>query len=261
MLLDLEGQFPGNVKIIKFTHSEEAQCGADWAWCFVGPDGRSFQGMIVQAKRLDDDDQQYRELFKQGGSAGTGSLTFQIDRLIATARSNRLPPVYAFYNHLRDPMRVPQGSCGSLEMMANPMPESWGIAIASAFAVRDARPDKTYDRHRVHSRPLHCLLCSRGKGRKNPLGSAGAAADALSELFEGAGIDDGLEPELIPPFKPTRELPALFQEAVKIDRMRTTGGDAELADWTSEFPGIAGVVIVQDSEDKEVRSDASLRKG
>ena len=256
LLLDLAGQFPGNVKIIPFTHSQEEKFGADWAWAFVGPDGRSCQGMLVQAKRLDDGDQQYSKLFYQGRQ----SLTPQIDQLIANARRFGLPPVYAFYNHLSDPTRVPKGSCRSLDMMANPLPQSWGIAIASAIAVRDAWPVKTYDRHRVHSRPLHCLLCSKGTGRQGPLGSAGAAAAALSEMFDGTGADDGLRPDVIPPFEPTSELPALFQNAVKLHQMRPTGDEAGLADWSSEFPGIAGVVIVQDSEDQEVRSDATLRK-
>ena len=251
LLLDLAGQFPGNVTIIPFTHSQEAQFGADWAWAFVGPDGRSSQGMLVQAKRLDDRDRQYRELFKQAGPVGTGPLTSQIDRLIVTARSFDLPPVYAFYNHLSDLTRVPQGTCRSLNMMANPIPESWGIAIASAIAVRDARPDKTYDRHRVHSRPLHCLLCSEGTGRQGPLGSAGAAAAALSELFDGTGADDGLASNVIPPFEPSRELPALFQYAEQLHRMRTTGDEAGLDDWPSEFRGVAGVVIMRDSESKE----------
>lgn len=255
LLLDLARQFPGSVRVIPFTHSEEAQFGADWAWAFVGPDGRTSQGMLVQAKRLDDRDLEYRELFKQGRPVGTGSLTFQIDRLIASARHFGLPPIYAFYNHLKDPTRVPQESCGTLYKMANPLPKSWGVAIASAIKVRDAWPVKTYDCHRLHSRPLHCLLCSQGIGLQGSLGSAGAAAEALSRLFEGTGIDDRLGPDLVPPFEPTSELPALFQEAVKIDRMRETGGDAGLADRTSEFPGIAGVVIMQDSEDKEIRCD------
>ena len=38
--------------IIPFTHGQEAQFGAAWARAFVGPDGRSYQGMLVQGMSL-----------------------------------------------------------------------------------------------------------------------------------------------------------------------------------------------------------------
>ena len=259
LLLDLAGQFPGNVTIIPFSHSQEAQIDGDWAWAFVGPGGRPCQGMLVQAKRLDDRDRVYPALLYKGGQGGTGTASSQMERLIANGRRFGLPPVYAFYNHLSDPTRVPTGSCRSLDMLQQPLPESWGVAIASAISVRDARPDKTYDRHRHHSRPLHCLLCSSGSGRQHPLGSAGAAAAARSVLFEGAGEDDGLEPDMIPPFEPTRELPELFRYVEELHRARTTGAGASLADLDSEFRGITSVVIVRDSEGKETWSDETPR--
>lgn len=131
LLLNLAEQFPGKVKIIPFTRSQEAEWGADWAWAFVGQDGHCSPGMLVQAKRLDDRDRQYSELFYRRKPDGTGSLTSQIDQLIEKARHHGLLPVYAFYNHLSDPSRVPKASCRSLVMMANPLPQSWGISIAS----------------------------------------------------------------------------------------------------------------------------------
>ena len=166
LLLELADKFPGNVTIIPFTHSWERRIGADWAWAFVGPDGTSLQGMLVQAKRLDDRDRLYRKLFYGRRMVRGGPPTFQIDDLIANARRFGLPPIFAFYNHLNDPRRIPMRSCGTLAMTPQWMPDTWGVSIASAIAVRDARPNKTYDRHRLHSRPLHCLLCSGGTGRQ-----------------------------------------------------------------------------------------------
>ena len=94
LLLDIAEQFPGTVTIIPFSHSREAQIGADWAWGFVGPDGCSFQGMLVQAKRLDDKDSEYRELSYLGGQKGSGQSQSQIDRLIESGKHFGLPPIY-----------------------------------------------------------------------------------------------------------------------------------------------------------------------
>ena len=63
--LDLAELFPGNVKIVPFNRREEGRIGADWAWAFVGPDGQWCQGMLVQAKRLDDEEREYPELYYQ----------------------------------------------------------------------------------------------------------------------------------------------------------------------------------------------------
>ena len=251
VLLEIADQFPGNVTIIPFTRHREARIGADWAWAFVGPDGRACQGMLVQAKRLDDRDQEYQELLYKGGRKSAKTSSTQMDRLIDSAARVGLPPVYAFYNHLSDPTRVPTGRCRSLGMMRQRLPESWGVAIASAFAVRAAGSDKTYNTHRQHSRPLHCLLCSGGTGRHGPYGSAGAAASALSDLFGGAGDDTGPGPDADLLFDPTREWPELLQYAEEIHRRRTTGDEATLFDLRDEFRGIAGVVIMRDAKDED----------
>lgn len=248
-LLDLVEVFPGKVSIIPFNSKRESQIGADWAWAFIGPDGRSCQGLLVQAKRLDDHDREYSELYYQGRSSGSTSSVPQLDRLIASANRFRLPPVYAFYNHLNDPSRIPRSSCGTLGLIRSSLLESWGVAVASAINVRKAKPDKTYDCHRHHSRPLHCLLCSRGTGQQYAMGSAGAAAAALSTLFEGTSEDDGLGPDLMPPFEPATELPELFQYAEHIEQARAKGDTGLLSENRNEFPGIAGAVILRDSED------------
>lgn len=248
-LLDLSTMFPGEVSIIPFSPYRESQIGADWAWAFIGPDGRSCQALLVQSKRLDDHDRQYPGLYYRRRSSRSRPSVSQLDTLIASANRYRLPPVCVFYNHLSDPGRVPRYSCQTLGLIQSSIAESWGVAIASAINVRKAKPDKTYDCHRHHSRPLHCLLCSRGTGQQNDKGSAGAAAAALSALFEGTSDDDGLGPDLMPPFEPTEGLPELFQYAERIKQERSEGDTTFLSEFRREFPGIAGAVIMRDFED------------
>ena len=173
LLLDLQVNFPGDVLIVPFTKRREAGIGADWSWAFVGPTGRSCQGMLVQAKRLDDDERAYGSLYKRKRPRGTRRLVFQVDQLIANAKRYRLPPVYAFYNHLSNAGRVLNTFCGSLAGLNWSCSESWGVALASAIEVRDARPNKRFDRHIGHSMPLHCLLCSRGSGKQGPMARPG----------------------------------------------------------------------------------------
>ncbi len=259
LLVDLAVQFPGEVKIVPFTKKQEAQTGADWAWAFVGPDGISCQAMLVQAKRLDDSDQAYRSLYYRGGQSGSTTVQSQLDRLIATAQHHALPPVYALYNHLDDTSRVPRTSCGTLNLIQSTLPESWGVAIAPATAVRDARPDNTFDCHSRHSLPLHCLLCSGGTGQQDAMGSAGAAAATLSAMFQGVSADDGRRPELVPPFEPTIGLPSLFQQAEWAHSARMENGAEAFPDLGEDFPGIAGAVILRDPEAGESRYDLADR--
>ena len=250
-LLDLSEQFPGTVKVVPFNRREEGRIGADWAWAFVGPDGQWCQGMLVQAKRLDDEEREYPELYYQAPAKGSQPSVSQLDRLIGNGRRLALPPVYAFYNHLSAPGRVPSRKCGTLRLIWQSLPESWGIAVASAFDVRNNKPDKRFDCHREHSLPLHCLLCSGGRGRQGAMGSAGAAAAALSRLFEGPDGDDEAESELTPPFRPRRGLPEIFRFAEQVHEARIEGAETHAVDVGSDFPGIAGVVILRDSEHEE----------
>ena len=248
-LLDLAERFPGEVTIVPFTRREEARIGADWAWAFVGPDGQWCQGMLVQAKRLDDRDREYPELYYRTPAKGAQPSVAQLDRLIDNATRLGLPPVYALYNHLSDPGRLPHGACGSLGLVSLPVPESWGIALASAFAVRAARPNRGYERHRDHSLPLHCLLCSGGRGRRGEMGSAGAAAGGLSMLFAAAGADAAGDPDWRLPFEPGRGLPGIFRYAERIHRARKEQLDGRVFEGESKYPGIGGAVILRDRED------------
>ena len=251
LLIDLAVQFPGMVKIIPFNKTQEAESGADWAWAFVGPDGQASQAMLVQAKRLDDRDQAYRSLYYRGRSSGAIRIRSQLDCLFATARRYGLPPIYAFYNHLDDTDRIPGGSCGTLYMTQSSLPESWGVSIAPATEVRKARPDKSFDRHRHHSRPLHCLLCSQGTGQQHDKGSADAVAASLSAMFRNISIEEGRWLGIDLPFRPTEDLPELFRAAELAHNERRMHSGVRFLDLRRAFPGIAGVVIVRDHEVEE----------
>ena len=260
LLVDLAVHFPGTVKIIPFTKKQEAETGADWAWAFVGPDGKSCQSMLVQAKRLDDRGRAYTELYYRGRSSGPAGPKSQLDTLLATARRYRLPPIYAFYNHLDNIGRIPAGSCGSLYMARSRYPESWGVSIAPATEVHKAKPDKSFDCHRRHSRPLHCLLCSQGTGQQHEKGSAGAAAAALSAMFGRVTKDEGSWPGFDLPFRPEEGLPELFQHAERVHFERTEEVREEaFPSAGADFPGIAGAVILRDHEVGESLYDVADR--
>ena len=251
LLLDLQINFPGDVRIVPFTKKREARIGGDWAWTFVGRDGRSNQGMLVQAKRLDDDDRIYDSLYKKTRLKGESQLKLQLVRLIENAKRYRLPPVYAFYNHLNDDSRIPHFSCGTLAALYSRCPESWGVALASAIEVQRAKPDKSFDRHRCHSMPLHCLLCSQGTGQQSAMGSSDAAATALSRLFARSADTEDLGSDFSPPFEPAAELPYIFRKAERVHRAREMDDEGTIEELSTEFPGLAGAVIFRDGEDSD----------
>ena len=99
-----------------------------------------------------------------------------------------------------------------------------------------------------------------GTGVQSPLGSAGAAAVALSKLFEGNDEEDGHAPGMGPSFKPTTELPELFRYAERLHEMRSTGENAGTVDLPIEFRSIAGVAIIRDAAGMRVRRNESSRR-
>ena len=245
LLLDLKIYYPGKVAVYPFNKKVESATGADWAWAFVDSDGVFCQGMLVQAKRLDDADKRYRQLRHKKIRPQRGSMASQMDQLIDTARRWGLPPIYAFYNHLDDPRRL-VNKCGSLRHSASTHAGSWGVTLASALTVRHAMPDDTFDCHRCHSRPLHCLLCTRGAGDHAQAGLAHTVSSALTELFSANHSSDEADRQFGVPFQPQRGLPEMFVRAQLVGEEDTSGKDGMLAELGAEYPGVAGVVIVQD---------------
>jgi hypothetical protein len=243
-LLDLAKTYPGNVIIVPFTKPIEGKNGADWAWSFESADGAYSFPMMVQAKVLDDFDQNYPELLHMVGKARE---VRQIDRLRAAADELGFPAYYAFYNHLSDLSRVPS-RCNSLGLVSpTPMPDSWGIAIASADDVEAALNDVSFDRHRLHSRPLHCLLCSGGTGARGPFGSPGRAASWFRDVEPaGTPLPPYGEPDLPPGVRRGSDpLFSAVRDYAGIDPERRRGLVEQLRE---KYPSVDGVVILRDAK-------------
>jgi hypothetical protein len=241
ILMDLAETFPGSLTILPFSKHEEGKRGADWAWLFRDASGAHNLPMLVQAKALDLVEFEYPEIKRHIGKI-TPPMR-QIDRLIETAQAWGWPAIYAFYNHLDNVSRIPS-ACGSLPASDafGHIPESWGVSIANAYTVRDVLDDQTFDTHRMHSKPLHCLLCSGGRGVRPAGGSPALAFQSLTALPRRG--EAGPEPRLFP------QPPELFQRAL----LAASEGDRRLHSTTAEAlgrdnPELAGVVILQDAWD------------
>ena len=81
------------------------------------------------------------------------------------------------------------------------------------------------------------------------MGSPGAAAAALSRLFTRSVGTEDLGPDLSPPFEPVAELPYIFREAERAHRAGQLDDEGMIAEFSAEFPGLAGAAIFRDSED------------
>ncbi len=235
ILMDLAETYPGSLTILPFTKYQEGRRGADWAWLFRDASGRQNLPMLVQAKALDFRDLEYREIKRLVGETDKR----QIDLLIENSELLGWPAIYMFYNHLSDAKRIPLNRCPSL-LSAGPnvsLLESWGISLADAYAVRSVLDDQTFDTHRIHSSPFHCLLCSGGSGQN--LGSPLLALRTLERL----AVD--------PRERLLRLLdraPPLFERALEIVRDDHISRSAKEGGLERDFPSLAGVAVFQDSE-------------
>lgn len=247
ILMDLALAIPGHLTIAQFSKNQEAKRGADWAWAFRDATGTRNLPMLVQAKLLDRSDHGYPEIGRYVGTKRPPVR--QIDRLIATAVRYRWPALYAFYNHLDDPRRIPD-YCRTVPNAGLVMPESWGISVALAQDVRDAldpRNDRSFDTHSQHSMPLHCLLCSSGLGARPPGGAPAQVLRALTRLRDlrgGAVSTDRYDLRL------RRSLPQIFERAITAARADAEQPEGRHLDALARsYPRIAGVVVLQDDEE------------
>lgn len=242
ILLDLKTAYPGHLKIIAFNKGQEAKTGADWLWSFVSADGSSSLTMLVQAKRLEDAEQIYKGINRNVGKRKPPVR--QIDQLLTTAQNQGVPAIYAFYNHVADVSRIPQ-NCGSLEITDPNQVLGFGISLAEASTVANKLPNENFDVHKLHSIPLHCLLCNQGSGRRPSGGTPEMAAFGLGRLraattrekrdLDGFGLREGLHPTV--------------EIALGLAAQRADGTDFTAKD---DLPNIAGVVILRDSLTVEV---------
>lgn len=248
LLLDLYQKYPGDVTIVPFTKPLEGKTGADWAWSFESSDGKRSFPMLVQAKALDHRDHEYPEIGRFIGRSKTTPKKKQIDQLIRTAKKLNFPALYAFYNHLDDESRVP-ANCQSLAMLGSPMPDSWGVSLARAEDVLASLADQTFDTHRKHSIPLHCLLCSRGTGSADPGGTPMAIAQSrMSVQVPKTGRHGGLGPSEDGTWHGRHIIFDLAYEASLV--ATPDGGSPLLSRLRKQFPNVAGVVIVRDAPPK-----------
>ncbi len=244
ILMDLAEHFPGDVLIVPFNKAQEGKNGADWAWVFEDASRSWNIPMLVQAKALDLRERHYSGIKRYVGRTKTSGR--QIDLLINTANGFGWPSIYAFYNHLSDRARIPN-NCGSFDSAT--MPECWGISVADSYRVRAALNNQSFDRHRGHSLPLHCLLCSYGRGNRSPWGSPGLALRTLHRLRAGAEEAPAL-PEEAPalPTEPFRELPNLFHRAREIALIQDPRSRELLRrSLANEYPSLAGIMLLRDA--------------
>lgn len=238
LLLDLQTGYPGRVQLVAFNKNQEAKTGADWLWSFVSADGSRSQTMLVQAKRLEDDEQDYPGINRNIGKR-TPPIR-QIEQLLATAKAHGVPALYAFYNHLGQTSRVPE-TCGSLPLGDPDQILGFGVSVADALSVKAALPDETFDRHRFHSIPLHCLLCSRGSGTRADGGTPEMSAFNIGRLRsaiarnpsdgDALGLRDGLHP--------------IVELALGFAERRVEDGEIF---GVEEFVGIDGVIVLRDAK-------------
>lgn len=241
LLLDLKTGYPGHVQLVAFNKSQEAKTGADWLWAFVSADGSQSLTMLVQAKRLEDAERIYAGINRNIGKR-TPPVR-QIDQLLATARTQGVPALYAFYNHVGQTSRVPE-TCGSLPPGDPGHIDGFGVSLADAHAVEAALPDETFDTHRFHSMPLHCLLCSGGSGTRSDGGTPEMAASGIARLRsaiahdtrdgDALGLREGLHP--------------LVERALGLAERRVEEGEIFGID---EFAGIDGVIVLRDAKPSE----------
>lgn len=237
ILLDLATSYPGNVSIVAYNKVQEAQTGADWLWSFISADGSHSFTMLVQAKRLDDAEQDY-----SGTNRNVGKIrppVRQIDRLTTIAAAQGVQAAYAFYNHVSDQSRVPT-TCRSLASGDPAHIVGFGISVADAAAVRHILPDESFDSHRAHSIPLHCLLCNGAKDKRAPGGTPVAIARSFMLLRQIEGDDLRNIPGFQQGIHPT--VKAAFDQSSRPEGELPREGP----------PGIAGVIMLRDGDDETV---------
>jgi hypothetical protein len=244
ILLDLKLSYPGKIWIVPFNKRQEGKIGADWEWCFASEDERHFLPMLVQAKVLDDKEETYNHIARTIGNTGIR----QIDRLLETGSLRGVPTTYAFYNHVTDEGRLPQ-SCGSL-LPGYSQSEPWGISIACAERIRDLLPDQRFESIKQVSKPLHCLLCTRGDGNLPKRGSPEAIYRNMSRELKSLRDDI---------WRPRQERPAYYNLIMELmsdfdESERIFDHRADMREkLAAENPRLDGIVILRDGRRKSRR--------
>jgi len=238
VLLDLASALSHVVHIVPFTKPQEGQTGADWEWCLYDQPNNRYLRFLVQAKVLDDKDRNYAHIDRYIGNTSVR----QIDRLADTSMARGVPAIYAFYNHLTDPTRVPLDRCACWKCLT-----CWGASVAPLDAVMAALPDKSFETLRHVSMPWLCMLCSATGG--------GPPADPISGALVGLARLDTIAADRFPDStrydlprldrEPEREPPSYLREILGVVETRSPQAGAQrIAQVARDNPGVDGVVLV-----------------
>jgi hypothetical protein len=195
--------------------------------------------MLVQAKLLDDRDQEYSHIDRFIGKTGIR----QIDQLISTSTRRKIPAIYVFYNHLKERGRIPLHVCGSFDCA-----ECWGCSVALAGAVKVASA-KDFDTLKVHSKPWVCLLC---QGMASSDAAPARVLYTLRDLYDRSRRifheqDISFENVAPLPEHPSSQHPSYFERLIRIDSATDSiDGEEILARVAEENPDIDGIVLATD---------------
>lgn len=150
ILLELAVRHSRALAVRKFTVPKEARNGADWEWWFA--DQTHAWGMRVQAKKLQVEMPHFRGDYHGIDASKPRRKSWQINKLLDSALSDGLHPLYCFYNCDRVGLQqqFPAFDSGLL-----------GCTIADGYLVRKKQQDRHWKVSDIAgiSLPWHCLVC------------------------------------------------------------------------------------------------------
>jgi hypothetical protein len=152
LLLEVQKAHPREVITVPFWKPQEKFTGADWEWWLT--DGRTWFGLLIQAKRLGRTSHKYEGLKHRVGKERIP----QIELLLKWARDKEIDPLYFFYNHDNGRVGSLPWNCGSMF----PSPAQLGCTVAHAAAVERllvAQGGAGLPKMSTISNPLRCLVC------------------------------------------------------------------------------------------------------
>lgn len=253
LIRNLRRSYPGNIEVIPFNKPLEGESGADWLWSFTNTTGGAAATMLVQAKRLSNDGTKYPDIDRNIGKRLPPKR--QIDQLIDVAKRHSVPALYAFYNHHDDTSLVPV-RCGSLDVGDMNHVFGFGISIAEANNVEAALPNQNFEVHKLHSIPLHCLLCTRNADKRG----SGGSPDAI--IFN---LRDRLRAHRSESLRPPRDREAFgfttAQHTIVLQARQSRDAlAAGIPAVELDLPDIAGVIVFSDGEDDSKRPSVELKR-
>ena len=247
LLLDLATQNPLEILVQPFNKRQEGKIGADWEWCFYSKGRNRFVRTLVQAKVLDDSDDEYAHIDRKIGN----TTVAQIDQLLTTARRRGIPALYAFYNHLKDSKRVPADACPCGFCL-----KCWGCSIALADVVRAALPDKSFDTLRHVSVPWLCLLCPAEAPLSANDGAPDRVAEALGRLEKTSRMSfpDFSSKDHVPLVDLVNsEAPEYFLQLEQLARIDSpVERQMRVEKLAAQNPGVDGIVLVTDQTESDL---------